>query len=532
MSQLTSSGWAGAVGAPLRQLNYSVSIAFSLATASGINYFTIGTSLIGGSDIIKSGGSTVAFYDKFAYTDYSKYVMSIDVKRSIGQYPYGTFMAQADVELDNTSRLFLPGYDPTIGSGILPNRPIRVGIGLFGEYMNQFVGFAGQPDNTVLQRTSTFHAFDAFAQINGFMSTASGAKVGQYSQQIIASLLGEMGFGVGQYVLDQSLQSPIGFCATYGLNAGDVIQSLAEAEQALAFIDENGIFRFWNRQHFTTTSGIQAFSFNYANAADIQYENTPIINDVTVIANPRAVQANQKVWELSSTITLPAGQTTLYIASFSDADGTLPVTSVDIPVNAASATTSYFTANDQSNGSGNDLTNSVVIVSAYSYGNQYWLSFSNPTATTIYITTLGLFGTPAKVTDHITQQYVDQTSVNTYGRNPANNGVTIPIANDYIQSSSAANSLARTLVYEYKDAHKRYIVPIAANSNPALQIGDYGKLSIEDTGEVKTVWIVGKEEQIDRAMNYTQTLELEERAIQVYFTIGVSTIGGSDAIAP
>lgn len=52
MAQLTSSGWAGAVAAPFRQLNYSVSVAFSQATASGVSYFTIGTSLIGGTDAI------------------------------------------------------------------------------------------------------------------------------------------------------------------------------------------------------------------------------------------------------------------------------------------------------------------------------------------------------------------------------------------------------------------------------------------------------------------------------------------------
>lgn len=532
MTQLTSSGWAGAVLAPFRQLNYAVSMSFSLATASGVNFFTIGTSQIGGNDIIKSGGGTVAFYDTYDYTDYSKYVLSIDVKRSIGQFPYGAFMAQADIEMDNTSNLFLPGFDRTIGSGILPNRPVKIALGLFNEYMNQFVGFMGQPDIALMQRTATFHAFDAFNQINGFMSTASGAKVNQYAQNIIASLLGELGFGVGQYVLDQSLQAPIGYCATYGLKAGDIIQSLSEAEQALAFVDENGIFRWWNRQHFTTTSGSLAFNLNYASAADIQYENTPIINDVTVVANPRAVQSNQKIWELSSAITLLPNQSTLYIASFSDTNGNLPVTGLDTPLVLQNSSTSYFVANSAPDGSGTDLSGSMNISSAYSYGNQYWITFTNTSTKTIYITQMGLYGTPAKVTAQIVQQYFDQTSINTYGRNPSNNGVTLQIANDFIQSASSANSLARTLVYEYKDARKRYIVPIAINSNPALQIGDYGKLTIEDTGEVKTVWIVGREEQLDRTFAYTQTLELEERSIQTYFTIGTSLIGSSDSIAP
>lgn len=532
MTQLTSSGWAGAVAVPFRQLNYSVSISFSQATASGVNYFTIGTSTIGGNDIIKSGGSTVAFFDQYAYKDYSPYVMSLDVKRSIGQYPYGAFMAQADIELDNSSLLFLPGHDATIGSGILPNRPIKVGIGLFGEYMNQFVGFAGQPDTTIASKVATFHAFDAFNQINGYMSTASGAKINQYAQNIIASLLGEMGFGVGQYVLDQSLQSPIGYAATNGLLAGDIIQSLSEAEQALAFVDENGIFRWWNRQHFTTTSGTYAFNFTYAHASDIQYENTPIINDVTVTANPRVVQPKQPFWTLGSYITLLPNSSFLYIAQFTDADGALPVPSIDTPMAGFSSQTSFFTANAATDGSGTDLTSSVYISGAYSYGNQYWITFNNTSSNSLYIPVLALWGTPAPVNNHINQQYQDQLSIITYGRNPSNNGISLPIANDLIQDSSSANSLARTLVYEFKDSHKRFIVPIGRNSNPALQIGDYGKLTIEDTGEVKTVWIVGKEEQIDRQGKYNQTLELEERSFQSYFTIGTSLIGGTDTIAP
>ena len=532
MTQVTSSGWAGAVSAPLRQLNYSLSIAFSLATASGINYFTVGTSTIGGPDIIKSGGGTVAFFDQYAYTDYSKYVMSLNVNRSIGQFPFGAYIAQADIELDNSSLLFLPGHDATIGSGILPNRPFKIGIGLFGEYMNQFVGFAGQPDQDIVNRVATFHAFDAMSSINGFMSTASGSKVNMYSTDIMASLLGEMGFGVGQYVMDSSLQTPIGYAATYGLMAGDIIQSLCEAEQGLGFIDENGIFRFWNRQHFTTTSGIAAFALTYKHVADIQYENTGIINDVTVTANPRAVQANQKVWELTGTITLLPGQSTLYIVDFSDDDGAMPVTNVDTPVPTLGSATSYYGANTALDGSGSDVSSSVYIQSAYSYGNQYWITFYNPTASTYYVTQMGLWATAAKVTVHIVQQYYDQASITAYGRNPANNGATLPIANDFIQDSSAANSLARTLVYEYKDPKKRFTVPVANGSNPALQIGDYGTLTIEDTGEVKQVWIVGRGEQIDRSGSYTQTLELEERSIQNYFTIGSSTIGGNDSIAP
>ncbi len=531
--QTVSSGWAGAVSAPFRKLGYSAQIAWSAAVASGVNFFTIGTSTIGGPDILKSGGGAVAFWDKYAYSDYTRYVLSINIKRALGQYPYGTIMAQADVEMDNASKLFLPGFDATIGSGIAPNRPIKLSLGLNNEYMQQFVGFAGLPENDITSRVAAFHAFDAMNYIAGFKSTASGAQVNQYSTQIMTSLMGEMGFAANQFVLDASLQQPIGYMATYDQKAGDIIQNLCEAEQGIAFIDENGIFRFWNRQHFTTTSGVAAFNFNFQNISDLQYQNTPIINDVIVKAEPRAVQANQKIWELSGPITLLPGESKLYKIDFTDDDGELPITAFDIPLNLPNSTTSYYVANYADDGSGADASSLVHVSSCYSYGNQLWITFTNTSpSSTVYITQVGIWGTPAKITAHISQAYKDQASIDQYGRNPANNGEPLEITNNLIQDASTANSLARTLVYEYKDPRKRYVLPVAVNSNPALQIGDFGTLYINDTGETKNVWVVGKEEKLDRSRVYTQTLEVEERNIKHYFTIGVSTIEGDDPIAP
>ena len=101
-----------------------------------------------------------------------------------------------------------------------------------------------------------------------------------------------------------------------------------------------------------------------------------------------------------------------------------------------------------------------------------------------------------------------------------------------IQDKSTARTLAYTLVKEYKSPGKRYICPVAIQSDPALQIGDAGLLRIQDTNELKSVYITGITNSIQRNGDYTQTLEVEERTIRRYFTINVSRIGGTDAIAP
>lgn len=530
--QTTSSGWAANIAKPHRRLGQGLLMDWIRTTNSGVKFFQIGQSKIGGPDIIKGGGAAITFFDKYSYKDYSPYVMSWTVKKTLGQYPYGTIMAQADVELDNSNRIFLPNYDATIGSGILPNRPLKLSIGVEGEFMKQFVGFTGAPDISLKDRKLTLHAYDVFNYLNSLQVTYSGVMQNKYFHEVVSQILTDNGFGSNQFVLDKSLQSPISFIAPNGLKAGDIFAQGVEAEQGLMFSDENGIIRFWNRQHFLTTSGIQTFALSYSSLQDLQYQNTPIINHVVVQANPRTAQANQKVWELSGTIEVPAGSSFTYTVDFSDDDGPLPVASVDVPGYFTTALTSWYATNLSSDGSGAAGNANVYVSGAFSKGSQYLITFRNTYTSSVFITAMAIYATPAKVSTHIIQEYKDQTSIDTFGENPAQNGDPIIIQNDLIQDSSTANTLAYTLVKAYKDPRKRYLCPVAVGSNPAWQIGDAGTLTIRDTGEVKSVWIVGITNVVDRSKSYNQVLEVEERNLTKYFQIGQSSIGGRDAIAP
>lgn len=533
--QTTSSGWSNKVTQGARRIGYGVLIGFLRTTNSGVKYWTINQSRIGGPDMIKGGGGVATFYDKFAMTDYSPYVNSISVQRKIGQYPYGVIMAEADLELDNTSKKFLPQFDTTIASGVgLPNRPIKLSVGVEDEYMKLFVGFTTMPNNTLNNRITTMHAFDAFDYLNGFVSTASGAQVSKYAHEIKQALLLEAGFTSTQFLLDKSLQPPIGFLATNGQKAGAIFQKLDEAEQGLSFVDENGMIRGWNRQHFLTQSGNISFQLSYSNISDLQWQNTPIINDVIVKSKPRAVQARQKIWEATETIALEPGQDTDYFIDFSDDDGELPVTTVDIPkyITTASGSQSFYTTNVNEDGSGLAFNANVTVVGAYSFGNTYRVTFRNSHIGRIYLPQLVIYATPAKVTYPIEERYQDATSIDAFGRNPMNSGEPLVIENNLIQDASQARTLAYTLVKEYRAPGKRFICPIALGSDPARQIGDSGLIKINDTGELKSVYITGITNVIDRSGVYTQTIEVEERTFKRYWTINQSKIGGTDGIAP
>lgn len=464
--QTVSGSWAANIAASVRTVVHGEQISWPASIISSI-FFKIGTSLIGGPDILKSGGSSVAFFDRYQFTDYSHYAMSWQVQRKLGQYPYGTIMAQADVQNDNSSNLFTPGYDPTIGSYVgLPNRPLKLSVGFGTELLQQFIGFTDVPEISRQSRTQTLHAYDVFNFINGFESSL-GMQVSLRADQIIAAALAEMGFSASQYSLDISLQPAIGFLAPNGLKWGDIFQQLCEAEQALMFADENGIIQFWNRQHFLTT-GATAHSLTFSNMLDFETQATGIFNNVIVTAKPRAVQANQKVSELQAATLLSPSTTTDVFVDFADDDGALPVSGVDTP--ASGGSTSFYTANTASDGSGADMTGSVSVSSSFLFGTSYRVTFSNSSGSSVYLTALTLYGTPAKVVNVITETYSDATSIADYGLNPGNNFQPLTIDNDYIQNSSQANSLAYTLVHEYKDPHARYTAPIF--TNPALQIGD------------------------------------------------------------
>lgn len=537
--QTTSSGFSSVVNAPFRQITTGVQLSWLKTLASNVSFFTISTSTIAGNDIIKGASSdSVSFFDKYQYTDYATYAKNWSVDRQIGQFPFGLIMAQADVELDNTSNLFTPNYDATIGSGILPNRPLKINIGMGQDSLQQFTGFTGQPEINVRDRNMTLHAYDVIDYLNNYSFTSqsgttfSGLLSNTTTASAIQYYLGQIGFNANQYQLDKSLQQPIGVVNVTDRKFGDVLKDLVEAEIGILQADESGIIKFWNRQHFVTTSGLGfLFNFTPSNTIDIKYSNAPIINDVTVTAKPRAIGPFQQVWKQGTTQSIAPVQSLTVFADFADADGALPVTQVTTPTySETNVNTSYFTTNTASDGSGATTTSDLTVTSTYLFGTTYKTTFMNPGNNTIYIIDMALYGTPASVVNVITQQYIDQASIDAYGRNPANNGETLPMDNDYLQSPSDALTLAFTIVSQYGKPNKHFEVEIF--SNPSLQIGDYGKLTLPDTGITKTVWITGKTDKLNPEGNLTQVLQLEERTLYTYFTISSSAIGGTDVIAP
>ncbi len=565
--QTVSSTFTANATAPNQFPTYGILISWLETINSSYEFFTIGTSLIGGPDVIKGGGNEATFLDRYQYTDYSDYGISFSVNRAIGQYPYGTIMAQAEVKLVNTDLTFMPGHDPTIGNYILPNRPVKLTEGLASDQYGTgrediaiFAGYSMAPVNDVNTRETVLTCYDGMNYLNMTVSTGSGpiastnngVYVNEYAHVIIQDLLQEAGFSTTDFVIEQSLQQPIGYLSPINFQGGTnvqgnqgsigyIIAALCEAEMGIAFFDEMGTFHFWNRQHIPDDTTVQ-WKFDYSetigggnNTGIINYsiENTPVINSVEVQSSPRAVASKQQIWQLSSPVLIPANSTGIVSADFTDDSGSMPVTELDTPAlfNATNAATSNFAVNLNSDGSATTDVSSYMSVSTVSLkGSNAQITFSNTYSQPIYITQMALYGTPAKVTQIIDQVFTNASSIALYGINPSNNGQPLQIQNDLIQDPDTAYSIAYQLVTDYNAPLQRLTMDVMAA--PHLQFGDYVQVTIDDTNQTLNYTIVGKTDSFDKDNPLAQTLECEVKQMVTYFTIGTSLIGSTDQIAP
>jgi hypothetical protein len=525
--QSVSGAFTTAAAAAINQPSFEFMVSWLKTYTSGAIFFTIGTSAIAGTAII-SGGGTPTIFDKYNYVLETDNVNSITIDRIISSIPIGIMSAQLDAVLDNTSKRYLPNFDGTIGAYIKPGRPIKVSIGFDSERVQQFVGYTGRPSLTLGNRSFKVHAFDAMEYLNNFESELD-MQIDISVTDMIALLLLEAGFNSSQYVLESSVQNPIRFIEPKGKKAGKLIKDLVEAELGVAFFDEVGTFRFWNRLHISTSRAASGV-LNYSNMNDLAYVDTPVINHIRVNARPRGLRDYQPVWLISESLLVPANSTITQLGTFSDEDGEMPVDNAMAPSEeTAPINDSYYTTNYAADGTDADAGTSVSSSNFYSFGNSFTVDFTNSSINDVYITRLAIYGNPAKIISTIVQEYKDDASITENGLNPDDNGEVIEITNDYIQDEGNAYAYAFQIVNQYAQPRRQFIAPIFPN--PAYQFGDRLDVTIADTTETLTCIMLGSRISMSQDTVICQQVTLEARTLFTFFTIGTSAIAGPDVIA-
>lgn len=531
--QAVSSNFEERVNSAKKQTDFAIMIAWEKQLNPNTRFFSLNSSTLDGGDFLKGSGDVITFFDKYKYTDESKFVKNFKITKKTSNYSWGVISAQATLTLNNGSGRFLPGKDLVIGDFVKAGRPIKILTGYDGEMITNFIGFLNMPTVNIVEQTVEFTAFDAITYLDTKYSSLP-AFVNKPTHEIVRSLLIEQGFSADQFDIDNSHQVPISYLSPKGRTVTSLLTELAEAEAALVFVDEQGIIRFWNRTHFAGQQD-PVHVFNYSNLKELRIKSTAVINKTKVVAKPYKLQAFQKLWELeqgNEQTKIRAGKTIDIFAEFYDDAGAFYAVTVDSPVPAAQNTgSSLFAGARNSDGTGGDI--NLSLVSVHNFGSSYKLTFKNNSSFDGYVTRIQLWGKPAKIVQIITEEAIDESSVAQYGINPdTSTGIgeeTLLIENNLIQDVGGAKAIANNIVTLYSKPSQQFDVDNFFV--PQLQIGDHVELKIEEIEKPYSCIITGYELAGGINANFRQSLDLEGRPKVNWFVLNSSKLDGGDGLA-
>lgn len=499
-----------------RVLKWVLMISWIRNQDPSLSWAIVGTSLVGGTDIIQGLALDLTKPDLFQYKDETEYAMRMEYDKILNEPLGGISLQQADVVLDNTTYRFTPGFSQTIGTAIEPNRPFKMFIGFRVDGQDKTIpiieGLTWRPEEDKVRRVVEIHGYDYIQYLNQY-PLEKAIYTDQRSDQIIEDILTTVGYSASQYELDTGLNT-IGFAwFEKGDTAGERIRKICEAEEGHFYQDENGILRFENRRHYTATPhGTLQWTFDEDDILRWEEDkNVDVINRCVVKANPREVQSQMEIWKDGIVEKLERGEELTIWAEYED-----PATSITNPV----ATTDYE-ANTQSDGSGDDKTSDVT-VTLTAFTKTAKLVIQNNAGETVYMTKLRLRGTPATITSPIIHVYQDDDSVAEFETRE------LIIENDFIDDGSFARYLATAIVTRYKDPQKR--IRILVRGVPQLQLKDKVRVKDQDLGTYTNYRVMRIEGKLSPG-EFLQWLTLREittTEADSWAIVGTATVGNTN----
>lgn len=455
------------------------------------------------------------YWDKYAYTDYSDRLLSLEWSREEVEYS-SVAMASADFVFDNHDDFFTPNGDSPIVTQLLDNRPVKIYAGFGTELLQEFVGLTdGLPKIDDERKTATFHVIDFMSMLMRRSLDESTVFVNQRTDQILRTLLNNEGLLDAQISLSIGLNIVRYAYSMKGQILGDILYKLMEAEGGRFFMSESGVLTFKNRQDYSSIP-VQYFSPNEI-VDSIPVKSNEILNVVQIKGLIREVQPKQPYGQLSSITAIPANGIVDVWINFDS-----PVTSADDPVFVDLAQTSYFVTNTGSDGLGVPI-NTNVNVTTELFDTSMVLHFSNTNAFYVYVTNVVIFATPAFEKQNFYVRSEDEDSVLRNGER------ILDINNDFFGSDSEAASKAAIILRTFATIGD--IRRFQVKANPALQLGD--PVRIDLFGINQTQRIIKISSKISPKGVYLQILTTAKLlGVDNYFTIGLSAIGGADLVAP
>ncbi len=494
-SEAIWTAFASLTTATVRPIKAKVLIAWNRVVDVN-NFAIVGTSLIGGTDILQgSGDFAINQADSYHYFDETDRVLRIEYERNLIEPLGGTAIAMADIILDNSDLRFTPTHNATIGTAIRPNRPVKIFIGLQVQGQEKLIpiieGLSLQPKEDKNRRTVSITIYDFMKFLNE-KPQETAIYQNKRSDEIVQDVLARAGVGSANYALDQGLNT-VGFAwFEKGQTAGERIKLLCEAEEAIFYQDEQGVLRFENRDKYAKSpynSVVWTVKpdeiLNWA-----QDYSSQIINRVIVSGAPRSVKGETEIWRNGIEETIPAGGSLTIWAQFQD-----PASSLTTPV-----ANTDFTAHASPGGVGTDLTASLSFVMT-SFTKTAKLVITNASGSTAYLNYLRIRGTPATIDYEISEVFQDTISIDQYNEQQKT------IDNPYIDDRAFARNISKDIVRRYKSPNE--VIRLTIRGIPHLQLRDQLSVYDQDINTYTNYRVLGLQ-GIYEAGTFTQVVRLRK----------------------
>jgi len=500
----------------VRPISYSGRVAWEKQFDDDVTFFTLDVSLLDGIDILApSEDNPIQEFDYYEYTNVDDRMQSLEVSREL-EFPFSVASAIADFTLENHDDYYTPNSGSPVSPYVLPSRPVRLLMGFNNELLQQMVGLTeGMPTIDETSKTVSFHAMDWFSKLFTLKVPNIISMQNARTDEVLAELFDAAGLLPTQYSLAKGRNVIKFLTIEAGLNLGNVIRQLMQAEMGQLFMDEQGVIRFLPRLEEVITAD---YTFNNENIVDIKTINVQnIINVVEINASVREVQQKQPIFTLADyandDFVVPASSSKDIFVALDD-----PALTATEPTAGASTTDSYYIAVNNDTEAAVGL---VTITSDFLFTDSYRMTVANANAFDIRLSELVVWGEPAKIVDTINYVRRDEDSITKYEER------VLTINNDFIQSIDACDSFALMTLDSY--AEYSGDVEITVRGTPALQLGDIIDVTKDTfTGEYRVTKIVNK----IVSKEFGQVLNGRRYTPRSWFILDQSVLDGTDLLAP
>jgi len=274
---------------------------------------------------------------------------------------------------------------------------------------------------------------------------------------------------IHSYILDDALwnkdmrllddgQDTVPYWYEHDIKARFAQTVLEDSEQGFSFIDGSGCFNFEDRHHRSTATH-QTSQGTFDNTmTNITYSLNPrnIYNIVKATVTPFELQAIAELWRLEEIPSIPVGESLTWWG-----EASVSGTSVFVDAWTTPVSTTDYTANSASNGSGTDMTADIGIAVS-KFAKTMKITLTNNGNVPAFITLLKARGTYYDDLTKVTRKAEDSTSQTDYQKR------TLDIEGKYMSDADQAQDLVDYAIGKYKDPRAELSMTIMNQDSATL----------------------------------------------------------------